>query len=93
MKIREIKVVKANKGARTVALSDANSIEESVQDSTQESVQDSCGVEGSRVVRIRHGETLASIARRNHTTVRQLCRLNHIKPNSHLRSGQVLRVK
>ena len=93
MKIREIKVVKANKGARTVALSNANSIEESVQDSTQESVQDSCEVEGSRVVRIRHGETLASIARRNHTTVRQLCRLNHIRPNSHLRSGQVLRVK
>ena len=60
---------------------------------SEEQHQDSSEVHRSRMVTVRKGETLASIAKRNHTTVRELCRLNHLKPNSPLHSGQKLRVR
>ena len=43
--------------------------------------------------KVRSGDCLGKIARRYHTTVKQLCRLNHIKPNTTLRIGRRLRVR
>ncbi len=42
--------------------------------------------------RVRQGDTLEKIARRNGTTVKRLCQLNGIKPTSTLRVGQRLKV-
>ncbi len=41
---------------------------------------------------VRSGDTLSTIARRQGTTVRNLCRLNNITPSTTLRVGRVLRV-
>ncbi|MBR0077849.1 MAG: LysM peptidoglycan-binding domain-containing protein [Bacteroidales bacterium] len=43
--------------------------------------------------RVKKGETLSSIARKYHTTVAKLCKLNHIKETSILQIGQKLKVK
>ena len=40
---------------------------------------------------VKRGDTLAKIARKQGTTVSQLCRLNHLTRRSILRPGQVLR--
>ena len=37
------------------------------------------------------GETLYSIARKRHTTVDALCRLNHIGKSKKLKAGQILK--
>ena len=42
---------------------------------------------------IRKGDTLGAIARRYHTTVRNLCRLNGISEKTVLRPGRKLRVR
>lgn len=47
---------------------------------------------GAATVKVRRGETLSTIARRNHTTVSKLKRLNGIRGNK-IRAGQKLRVK
>lgn len=47
---------------------------------------------GSKNVTVRSGQTLSEIARRNHTTVAKLKRLNGIK-GSNIRAGKKLRVK
>lgn len=46
-----------------------------------------------RYYRVRSGDNLGLIARRHHTTVSALCRLNGIKSTSILQIGKVLRVK
>lgn len=43
--------------------------------------------------RVRAGETLSHIARRYHTTVKKLCKLNHIRETSILRIGQKIRYR
>lgn len=43
--------------------------------------------------KIRSGDTLGAIARRYHTTVANICRLNGIKPTTVLRIGRTLRVR
>lgn len=43
--------------------------------------------------RVRQGDYLGKIARKYHTTVSRLCRLNRITPNTILRIGRRLRVK
>ncbi len=43
--------------------------------------------------KIRSGDTLGAIARRYHTTVKNLCRLNHISTRKILRPGTRLRVR
>jgi predicted peptidase len=43
--------------------------------------------------KIKSGDTLGSIARRHHTTVKALCRLNNITPTTTLRIGKRIRVK
>jgi membrane-bound lytic murein transglycosylase D len=50
------------------------------------------GARASRSVTVRSGQTLSEIARRNHTTVAKLKRLNGIK-GSNIRAGKKLRVK
>lgn len=46
-----------------------------------------------RYYRVRSGDNLGLIARRHHTTVSAICRLNGIKSTSILQIGKVLRVK
>ena len=47
---------------------------------------------GERSITIKDGDTLSEIAARNHTTVKQLKKLNNISGSS-IRSGKKLRVK
>ena len=53
---------------------------------------DSSNVQSGRMVIVHRGETLATIARRNHTTVSRLRQLNHLHSN-YVRVGQRLRVR
>lgn len=46
-----------------------------------------------RYYKVRSGDHLGLIAKRNHTTVAEICRLNGIKPNAVFPIGKVLRVK
>ncbi|MBR0336313.1 MAG: peptidoglycan DD-metalloendopeptidase family protein [Alistipes sp.] len=46
-----------------------------------------------RYYKVRSGDYLGLIAKRNHTTVSAICRLNGIKPTTTLQIGRVLRVK
>mgnify|MGYP003308147906 FL=1 len=48
---------------------------------------------GGQYYRVRKGDTLGAIARRNGTTVAKLCRLNGLKKTSIIRPGQRLRVQ
>jgi len=45
----------------------------------------------TRMHKVKKGETLYSIARKRHTTVDELCKLNHIGKNIRLRAGQILK--
>lgn len=47
---------------------------------------------GSKTVTVRNGDTLGAIAKRNHTTVAKIQRLNGLK-GTNIRAGQKLRVK
>ena len=49
-------------------------------------------INNRRVVRVRPGDTIGTIAKRNHTSVSEIRRLNRLR-NDRLRVGQVLRVK
>ncbi|MGZ3920454.1 MAG: peptidoglycan DD-metalloendopeptidase family protein [Bacteroidia bacterium] len=42
--------------------------------------------------KIRKGDTLGAIARRNHTTVKALCKKNGLKPTSKLQAGKRLKI-
>lgn len=48
---------------------------------------------GNQYYRVRQGDTLSKIAKRNGTTVKRLCQLNGIKETSILSIGQRLRVR
>ena len=43
--------------------------------------------------KIKQGDTLSAIARRNKTTVSKLCKLNGLKETSILRLGQKIKIK
>jgi len=45
----------------------------------------------TRMHKVKKGETLYSIARKRHTTIDELCKLNHIGKNIRLRAGQILK--
>ena len=46
---------------------------------------------GSSVHKVKSGESLSSIAKKHHTTVKKLCKLNRISEKTVLRPGQILR--
>ena len=48
---------------------------------------------GSEYYKVRSGDTLSSIARRHHTTVNKLCKLNSIKQTTILQIGRRLRIR
>ena len=52
----------------------------------------STGAAGGEWYRVRSGDTLEKIARRNGTTISQLCKLNNISRNKTIYAGQRLRV-
>lgn len=47
---------------------------------------------GSKLHKIRQGDTLGYIAKRYHTTVSALCKKNKLKPTSTLRLGQLIKI-
>lgn len=50
-------------------------------------------VKGSKnVYKVRNGDSLGKIAKRNHTTVKALCKKNGLKPTSTLRLGQKIKI-
>ena len=49
-------------------------------------------INSHRVVRVRRGDTIGTIAKRNHTTVRELRRINRLH-DERLHVGQILKVK
>jgi murein DD-endopeptidase MepM/ murein hydrolase activator NlpD len=49
--------------------------------------------EAMRWYTVKSGDTLSGIAYRNHTTVKEICRLNGIKPDVVLQIGKKLRVR
>ena len=51
------------------------------------------GSGGKKYYRIRSGDTLSHIARRNRTTVAKLCKLNRMKATDTLRIGKTIRVR
>ena len=48
---------------------------------------------GKQFYRVRSGDTLGKIAKRNGTTINRLCQLNHINRNTKIKIGQQLRIK
>lgn len=49
--------------------------------------------DGAKYYKVRSGDTLGAIARRNKTTVSKLCRLNGIRPTTILQIGKRLRIR
>jgi murein DD-endopeptidase MepM/ murein hydrolase activator NlpD len=45
----------------------------------------------TRLHKVQKGETLTSIARKRHTTVAAICKLNRINKNNRLKPGQILK--
>ena len=45
----------------------------------------------TRLHKVQKGETLTSIARKRHTTVAAICKLNRINKNTRLKLGQILK--
>ena len=58
-----------------------------------ESASSASRTSGVRYHRIRKGDNLYNIARRNGTTVAKLCKINGLKKNAVLRPGQKIRVR
>lgn len=48
---------------------------------------------GSKYYTVRNGDTLGKIAGKNHTTIKNICRLNGFKESKVIRAGQKIRVK
>lgn len=57
----------------------------------QQKIQQMRAKPRARNHKVRAGETLSTIARKYGTTVERLCRMNNIKRNTVLRTGQILR--
>jgi hypothetical protein len=54
---------------------------------------DDSGSSGTRYHTVKKGDTLSKLARRYHTTVKKLCKLNGIKQTSKLQIGKKIRIK
>ena len=50
-------------------------------------------VENSVVVKIKNGDTIGKLAHKYHTSVKEICAMNQLKPTSTLRIGRSIRVK
>ncbi len=62
-------------------------------DDDDEPVAEQPAKKASQTVKVRSGDTLEKIARRNGTTIDRLCKLNGISRTSTLRIGQTIKVK
>jgi len=47
----------------------------------------------ARIVRIKSGDTIGKLARKYHTTVKEICAMNKIKPTTKLKIGRPIRVR
>lgn len=95
-RICQLNGISANKvlhpGERLKVSGSANTKSSSTsQTTTTTSTQTSSG--GSATYTVRSGDTLSKIARKNGTTVQQLCQLNGISQNTTLRVGQKLKLR
>lgn len=50
-------------------------------------------VANAKVVRIKSGDTIGKLARKYHTSVKEICAMNKIKPTTTLRVGRSIRVR
>ena len=50
-------------------------------------------VENALVVRIKNGDTVGKLARKYHTSIKEICAMNKIKPTTTLRVGRSIRVR
>jgi LysM repeat protein len=50
-------------------------------------------VANAKVVKIKSGDTLGKLARKYHTSVKEICAMNKIKPTTTLRIGRSIRVR
>jgi LysM repeat protein len=50
-------------------------------------------VANAKVVKIKSGDTIGKLARKYHTSVKEICAMNKIKPTTTLRIGRSIRVK
>lgn len=69
-----------------------NKAAEEVKDEPRKSKKSS-DTSAKKYHKVRSGDTLSSIARSNHTTVKKLCQLNGLKQSSTLSIGKKIRVK
>jgi murein DD-endopeptidase MepM/ murein hydrolase activator NlpD len=65
--------------------------EDRLDDATGSSAQASAQRTTTRFHKVQKGETLYSIARKRHTTVAAICKLNRISMNTRLKMGQILK--
>jgi len=68
-------------------------IEEVQQETAESAKQETQPDKGNLYHTVRKGDTLYSIARKNNTTVKALCKLNGISESSKLRPGQKIKVR
>lgn len=61
------------------------------EDKSRRRKEKTAQTERKSIHRVKQGDTLYEIARKYHTTVEKLCRVNRIKPTTTLRLGQVLK--
>jgi LysM repeat protein len=59
--------------------------------STPAVAQRAVAAASTRLHKVQKGETLYSIARKRHTTVDAICKLNRISKNNRLKPGQILK--
>jgi murein DD-endopeptidase MepM/ murein hydrolase activator NlpD len=64
----------------------------SQRNSLAKNTSDSKSSKGGKYYKVRKGDTLGAIARRNGTTVKKLAKLNNIKGNK-IRAGQTIRIR
>ena len=60
---------------------------------SQNPPKNSGSTSGAVYYKVKSGDTLSKIAKRQGTTVQKICQLNGIKPSKTLQIGQRLRVK
>ncbi len=45
------------------------------------------------VIRIKSGDTVGKLSRKYHTSIKEICAMNKIRPNTKLKIGRSLRVR
>ena len=74
-----------------VAQIDEEDVSYEGQDVNSKAAREARAARNTQFHKVRRGETLSSIAKKHHTTVKKLCRANGLTSRSKLRVGQILK--